>query len=127
MAAAAVLSAVALAAWPRPEKVRGHAYAIPSGADRVVVEVLNASGRDGLARRVTRELRSRGLDVVSFGNEPGTDSTLVILRRGDGGSADAVRGALGQGIVRAEPDSLRRVDVTVVLGADFRMEAELRP
>jgi calcineurin-like phosphoesterase len=118
---------VALAAWPRPEKVRGHAYAIPSGDDRVVVEVLNASGRDGLARRVTRELRSRGLDVVSFGNEPGTDSTLVILRRGDGGAADAVRGALGQGIVRAELDSLRRVDVTVVLGTDFRMEAELRP
>jgi hypothetical protein len=116
VAAAAVLSAVALAAWPRPEKVRGHAYAIPSGADRVVVEVLNASGRDGLARRVTRELRSRGLDVVSFGNQPGIDSTLVLLRR-----------ALGQGIVRTELDTLRRVDVTVVLGTDFRMEAELRP
>ncbi len=116
-----------LVAWPRPEMVRGHPYAIPSGEDRVVVEVLNASGRDGLARRVTRELRSRGLDVVSFGNEPATDSTLVILRRGDGGAADAVRGALGQGVVRAEPDTLRRVDVTVVLGADFRMEAELRP
>lgn len=118
---------VAVAAWPRPERVRGHAYAIPSGEERVVVEVLNASGRDGLARRVTRELRSRGLDVVTFGNEPGADSTLVILRRGDGAAAQAVRGALGQGVIREELDTLRRVDVTVVLGADFRMEAELRP
>ncbi len=107
--------------------MRGHAYAVPSGDDRVEVEVLNASGRDGLARRVTRVLRSRGLDVVSFGNEPGADSTLVILRRGDGRAADAVQGALGQGAVRVELDTLRRVDVTVVLGADFRMEAELRP
>ncbi|HSE27001.1 MAG TPA: LytR C-terminal domain-containing protein [Gemmatimonadales bacterium] len=118
---------MAVAAWPRPERVRGHAYAIPSGEERVVVEVLNASGRDGLARRVTRELRSRGLDVVTFGNEPGADSTLVILRRGDGATAQAVRGALGQGVIREELDTLRRVDVTVVLGADFRMEAELRP
>ncbi len=119
--------AVAVAAWPRAERVRGPAYAVPSGDRRVVVEVLNASGRDGLARRVTRELRRRGLDVVGFGNWPGTDSTQVLLRRGETGAAEQVRGALGQGVVRSEPDTLRRVDVTVVLGADFRMQAELRP
>src|SRR5690606_29893076 len=85
---------VVLVAWPRAEKLPGHAYAIPAGADRVVVEVLNGSGRDGLARRVTRELRSRGLDVVNFGNEAAADSTLVVLRRGDEAGAAQVRGAL---------------------------------
>ena len=116
-----------MAAWPRPEKVRGHAYAIPSGDDRLLVEVLNGSGRDGLARRVTRELRRRGLDVVNFGNGAGAESTAVVLRRGDASAAERVRGALGQGRVRTEPDSLRRVDVTVVLGADFQLLADFRP
>lgn len=118
---------VTLVAWPRAEKLPGHAYAVPPGADRVVVEVLNGSGRDGLARRVTRELRSRGLDVVNFGNEAAADSTLVVLRRGDEAAAAQVRGALGQGAIRVEPDTLRRVDVTVILGADYRQQAELRP
>jgi calcineurin-like phosphoesterase len=121
------IALVAALAWPRAERVRGHAYAVPSGEDRVVVEVLNASGRDGLARRVARQLRSRGLDVVNFGNESPSDSTRVLLRRGAPEAAEQVRGALGQGTVVVAPDTLRRVDVTVVLGADYLVQAELRP
>jgi len=37
---------------------------------RIKVEVLNASGQRGLARRVTQYLRDRGFDVVSVGNAP---------------------------------------------------------
>jgi hypothetical protein len=67
-------------------------------------------------------LRHRGLDVVYFGNaDDAVDSTRVIVRRGDPGRGRDVRLALGAGQILVEPDTLRRVDVSVILGADFRV------
>jgi hypothetical protein len=87
----------------------------------VTVEVLNGTGRAGVARAATRMLRRRGLDVVFFGNaEERVDSTRVIVRRGDPGRGRDVRLALGTGRIVIEPDTLRRVDVSVILGEDFR-------
>jgi hypothetical protein len=60
--------------------------------------------------------------VVFFGNaEAAVDSTRVIVRRGDPGRGREVREALGVGMVVVEPDTLRRVDVTVILGPDYRV------
>ena len=89
------------------------------------MEVLNGTRRAGVARAATRMLRRRGLDVVYFGNaDEAVDSTRVIVRRGDPGRGRDVRLALGVGRIVAEPDTLRRVDVSVVLGADFRVRGE---
>jgi hypothetical protein len=89
------------------------------------VEVLNGTRRAGVARAATRMLRRRGLDVVFYGNaDRATDSTQVIVRRGDPGRAQEVRQALGAGRVVVEPDSLRRVDISVILGPDFRPRVE---
>ncbi len=111
---------LALLVPPRRERVQGHAYAIPSAKRRIVVEVLNGTDRAGVARAATRQLRRRGLDVVFFGNaETPTDSTRVIIRRGDSAQGRDVQAALGVGRVGIEPDSLRRVDVSVILGGDF--------
>ena len=108
---------------PPPPEPRAHAYPIPSPERRITVEVLNGTGRAGVARAATRMLRHRGLDVVYFGNadEP-VDSTRVIVRRGDPGRGRDVRLALGVGQIVVEPDTLRRVDVSVILGADFRVK-----
>ncbi|HWB43463.1 MAG TPA: LytR C-terminal domain-containing protein [Gemmatimonadales bacterium] len=112
---------------PPPAPVRTPAYPIPSAERRVIVEVLNGTRRSGAARSATRQLRRRGLDVVFFGNaEAAVDSTRVIVRRGDPGRGREVREALGVGMVVVEPDTLRRVDVTVILGPDYRV-AELGP
>lgn len=106
---------------PPPPEPREHAYAIPSPERRVTVEVLNGTRRAGVARAATRMLRRQGLDVVFFGNaDEAADSTRVIVRRGDPGRGREVRQALGAGQIVVEPDSLRRVDVSVILGADFR-------
>jgi hypothetical protein len=95
---------------------------LPIPGERVpyVVEVLNGTGADGLARGVTRRLRHQGIDVVSFGSATvgGTDSTLVIVRRGDTAAGLVVRRALGLGRVTFAPDSTLLLDVTVLLGRD---------
>lgn len=95
---------------------------------RVVVEVLNGSGVRGLARRATRVLRGRGIDVVDYGNaaEP-AESTVVILQRGERSAAERVVRVLGLGAIREGGDTLRRVDVTVVLGSDYRPLPDPRP
>lgn len=98
------------------------------GGDRVVVEVLNGSGRRGLARAATRALRQASFDVVYFGTV--TDSvavTQVLARRGDSSAAVRVARALGTGRARVQADTLLRVDVTVLLGADYRPPPGFRP
>jgi hypothetical protein len=100
----------------------------------VTVEVLNATGTPGLARLGTRVLREQGLDVVFFGNGSGsTDSagaavTRVLVRRpGARKAAEQVRSALGVGSIVESVDTLRRVDVSVVLGRDFHPALPLHP
>jgi hypothetical protein len=92
---------------------------------RVTVEVLNASGKPGLARVGTRLLRRASIDVVAFGNAPdlvggGTlDSTRVVVRRGGPAVGMRIRRALGVGRVVVQLDSARLLDASVFLGADF--------
>jgi hypothetical protein len=51
---------------------------------RIRVEVMNASGTRGLARRATTMLRDAGFDVVGSGNwTERLDSNLVLVRGGD--------------------------------------------
>ena len=122
-------AAVVFAVFHRaPDQVAGHAFAIPSGPDRIVAEVLNGSGRQGLARIATRMLRREGVDVVLLANADSVvDSTRVLVRRGDRSRGDEVRAVLGTGAVSARADTLRRVDVTVVLGRDFRPHEAMHP
>ena len=87
--------------------------------------MLNGTKRAGVARAATRMLRRRGLDVVFYGNaEAAVDSTRVIVRRGDSANGRDVRQAIGVGQVVVEPDTLRRVDVSVILGPDFKPKVE---
>jgi len=113
---------------PERDQLRGHAYPLPAPDRRITVEVLNASGRAGLARGATRMLRRRGLDVVFFGNaDTAADSTRIMVRQGDPGAGRDVRDALGMGRVTIQPDTLRRVDVSVTLGRDFRIRGDVHP
>jgi hypothetical protein len=88
------------------------------------VEVLNASGRAGLARTATDRLRSGGFDVVYFGNAPAADSSRVLDRTGNSGIARAAARRLGITSVRTQRDASLFVDATVVLGADWHAGAD---
>jgi hypothetical protein len=93
----------------------------PEGV-RIQVEVLNASTVRGLARRATGHLRDLGYDVVSSGNAGERhDSTVVLVRRGGREWAERIARAMGDGArVEERPDSLRYVDVTVLVGGHWR-------
>jgi hypothetical protein len=105
---------------PAPAPVATAPQAAPTG--RVRVQVLNASGRPGLAREATRMLRDRGFDVVEFGNGKGfpPDSSVVLDRAGKVETARQVADAVGIPRVTARPDSNLYLDVTVVLGRDWK-------
>jgi len=98
---------------------------------RVTVEVLNASGRPGLARVGTRMLRRQGIDVVSMGNASGEDGTLdstrIVVRRGTLAVGTAIQKALGVGHVLLQADSTRLLDASVLLGGDFSPRLEFHP
>jgi hypothetical protein len=121
--------AVGLALFrPRPEPRPVQAFVVPSPQGRVLVEVLNGSRRQGAARTATRMLRRQGLDGVFLGNADSiADSTRVIVRRGDPNNARYVAQALGAGKVMVETDTFRRVDVSVILGDDFRPRLAIHP
>lgn len=118
---------MALLLQPRREQLPGHAYAIPAPGKRIRVEVLNGTRRAGFARTATRALRAQGLDVVFFGTGPSSDSTRIFVRRGDPGQGREVAEALGTGRVLVQPDTLRRVDVSVLLGNDWRPKLPVHP
>lgn len=123
-----IVLAAAVRFWPRADLVEGHAYPVPSSAPGRVVEVLNGTDRMGLARVTTRILRRAGYDVVLFKNAPGpADSTDILVRRGSLDVGEGIRSTLGIGRVRLAPDTLLRVDVSVILGRDFVPTTELHP
>jgi len=140
--AAGVFAGSAISQWkPLPEQER------PAGLDRqqllsqmasdlgveelgrVRVEVLNAGGRAGMAREATSFLRDVGFDVVDFGNAGSfdADSTVVIDRSNRPEAAAAVARALGNAVVREEPNPNLYVDVTVLLGGDWEPELPEAP
>lgn len=119
---------IGLARAGRGDLVAGHAWPIPSGPDRIIVEVLNGTSRGGLARVGTRVLRQGGIDVLFFGNADSTvDSTRILVRRGDPKRAETIRKVLGSGKISIATDTLRRVDATVILGGDFRGPPGVHP
>jgi hypothetical protein len=111
----------------RPRKA-DHAFAIPSVQGRLIVEVLNGTRKQGAARTATRMLRSHGVDVVFLGNaDSAAGLTQVIVRRGDPERARTVAAVLRTGKILVEADTFRRVDVSVILGEDFRPRLGLHP
>jgi hypothetical protein len=115
---------------PRAEEgIRsGLAYPVPPRDPRVTVEVFNGTDRAGLARVAARLLRREGIDVVNVGNAAATAPvTRVIVRRGKGEHARRVARALGGAEIITAVDSLRRVDLSVVIGADFKPVLPLHP
>jgi hypothetical protein len=99
-----------------------HNVTAPAGV-RIKVEVQNATATRGLARQATLYLRDRGFDVVAFGNaSERRDSTLVLDRSGHADRAALVAAAM-KARAESRPDTSRYLDVTVLVGGDWRPPA----
>ena len=109
------------------ERARGDAAApqrlAPPGV-RIKVEVLNATSTRGLARRATMFLRDRGFDVVASGtSREQRGETLVIDRSNHPDWARLVAQAMAAPM-ESRPDTSRYLDVTVLIGANWRPPAK---
>lgn len=107
-----------------PEVAEHKPEAIPQPAvvndRRAKVEVQNASGKSGLAKLATQQLRDAEFDVVQFGNAGAPSATSQVIDRvGKPEVAKAVAEALGILKATTAIDSSRFVDATVVLGRDW--------
>ena len=86
-----------------------------------VVEVLNGTDREGLAKGVSKMLRLKGVDVLSVGAAAAPRArTVVFDRTGDFTLASRVREALGcpAAVAATRIDASRAVDASVELGED---------
>ena len=81
------------------------------------------------AAMVEKQLRRRGIDVVSLDNAEVATATRILVRRGEPDRGRTVAAALGAAAttVVVARDTLRRVDVSVILGPDFRPQGDLHP
>lgn len=98
--------------------VRKNADGGDSGAFRI--EVLNGTGRSGLAHEAKRGLLNRGIDVIAVGNAEHFDyPESVLIARKRGAEVDMLGEILGckNVIVQIREDSIE--DASLILGADF--------
>jgi hypothetical protein len=123
--AAALRQRAAKRSVPPPDTVA--TLAAPPNS-RIRVEVLNATSTKGLARRATRFLRDQGFDVVDMGTAPEPADTIVVVdRSGHPEMAQKVADAFGGARMQMRPDTLRYVDVTVLIGRSWRPPPSTEP
>ena len=95
---------------------------VPAGV-RIKVEVLNATKVRGLARKATFYLRDRGFDVVAVGTSREQRATTLILDRSGHAGWAALAAKAFNAKVESRPDTSRYLDVTVLVGSDWRPPA----
>lgn len=112
----------------RADDTGGTPLPIP-GEGSAVVEVLNTTTTDGLAREVTRRLRRAGIDVVGYGSarDSSLDSTTFVVRRGDSTAAQQVRAVLGLGRIVVDLDPRLLLDASVLIGPDLARALGFHP
>lgn len=88
----------------------------------ITVEVLNGTSRSGLANSVAEKLKEEGYNVTKIGNYKTTTNiaTSIISRTDDEDVAKEIKNFLNAGKVKTEKDSDSKVDVTVILGSDYK-------
>lgn len=128
---ALVLAGAGFFAWRRYGVARSIPFAgddhtpavlVPDGV-RIKVEVLNATKVKGLARKATMFLRDRGFDVVAIGTSKEQRATSLVLDRSNHPQWAALAGKAFNAKVESRADSSKFLDVTVLVGADWRPPA----
>ena len=90
----------------------------------VKVQILNGSGHEGIGLKIRNKfLSNRDMDIVEIGNADRFDygTTLIISRTRDMDGARKVYDIIKQGDLVEKIDESLMVDVTVIIGGDFKL------
>lgn len=118
----ALASSIALYLLNRPTPPEQSVAVTKTFEQPVQVEVLNACGVSGLGAEMTAHLRDRGIDVVNTDNAPRQANSVVIDRVGNIEAARRIAETLGLSpdSVRQVIDSTRYVEVSIIIGSDYK-------
>lgn len=97
----------------------------PGGVVRPRLQILNGTGQPGLAQKVADKLGTQGVEVKLTGNAGRLDYTetqIVFYRREDEAVAQRIQQALGAGKLVLSRNPLDVVDITVIVGRDFKAQ-----
>lgn len=113
--------AVAIYSSVRAYKARNRMWYVKNVNPYVRVEVINATGIPGLARKVTFLLRQDGFDVVYYSSSKDTIKRTVIVERSDSTMSHAKHLAkwIGCKEITLEWDYDKISDCAIVIGLDF--------
>jgi len=88
----------------------------------ITIEVLNGTSRSGLANSVAEKLKEEGYNVTKIGNYKTTVSVNTsIINRTSSNYAKEIKTFLGKGTVKTEIEENAKVDVTAILGSDYKL------
>ena len=92
---------------------------------RVRVRVVNTTSTRALARRVTNYVRDLGYDVVDYGsdNSERRATTTIVVHTGHGEWARRLARGLDTDSIEVRPDSSRYIDLTVLIGTEWKPPA----
>lgn len=87
------------------------------------VEVLNATGRSGLAASISKELEKQGYRVVKTGNYETSkriDTGIIARTEAGKGKCAEIRRILKTGKIKQEMNEGSGIDITVIIGDDYK-------
>ncbi|HWD01434.1 MAG TPA: LCP family protein [Amycolatopsis sp.] len=97
----------------------------PDNANKAItVDVRNASGRDGLAASVSKQLAGKGFTAGDTANASSRKTTVIWVSQGGEASGQAVAKALGTPATVQEDKSVDAGHVMVFLGSDYQPSAD---
>jgi anionic cell wall polymer biosynthesis LytR-Cps2A-Psr (LCP) family protein len=92
-----------------------------SDAVTISVEILNGTGRTGLARRTAERYENFGFEILEVGNAESStvEQTVILDRRGFGNLAEQAAEIISARRIVVDVDMESVADVTIILGGDF--------
>lgn len=106
----------------RAYKLRKREFYVKNVNPKIRIEVINASGVPGLAKKVTFLLREDGFDVVYFTHVAETLNKSVIVERSDSSFSHAKHLSKWLGVpeITLEWDYDKISDCALVIGTDYQ-------
>lgn len=90
-------------------------------SNKVKIELLNGSGESSLLTKATNMLKNKGYNVYRTGTTNLTSKTTIINKTSVSSSiTDSIKTSLGCGSISSSITSNSTVDITIVLGKDYK-------